>query len=226
MNNTGRTTRLSSKPDVLTPATKTLLKNGGSEHGPEELGALLDSMLRSGVAADGSTSTEKNKEMMARMSQLGPQTPVRCGKRTAASVDADSLEKAMRRTAARNLDDAGKSSFFDAVSSTSIVSNLSSVGLLPGNSEVEIERSVELLRKVDKSRAKLPVKFHDVCVEDDVVLLSPETQLGADFHRGITEGGEDLSDPLFDVPIKMVAPERKPRGGSRVKQIKKKIIFQ
>jgi hypothetical protein len=182
-------------------------------------------MLRSGVTADGRTSAEKNKKMMTQISQLGPQTPARRGKRTATSMDVDSLEKAMRRTAARNLDDVGKSFVFDAVSSTSVVSNLSSVGVLLGNSEVEVERSVDLLRKVDKSRANLPLKSHNICVEDKIDLLSPETQLGADFLRGVTEGGEDLSDPLFDVPIKMVALERKPRRGSRVKQIKKKINF-
>jgi hypothetical protein len=141
------------------------------------------------------------------------------------SMDVDSLEKAMRRTAARNLDDVGKSSVFDAVSSTSVVSNLSSVGVLLGNSMSEVDRSVDLLRKVDKSRANLPLKSHNICVEDKIDLLSPETQLGADFLRGVTEGGGDLSDPLFDVPIKMVALERKPRRGSRVKQIKKKNNF-
>jgi hypothetical protein len=79
--------------------TKMTLKYGGSEHGTEELDALLDSMLRSGVTADRSKSTEKNKKMMAQISQLGPQTPARCRKRTATSMDVDSLEKAMRRTA-------------------------------------------------------------------------------------------------------------------------------
>jgi hypothetical protein len=38
---------------------------------------------------------------------LGPQTPSRCGKRTVTLMDVDSLEKAMQRTAARNLDDVG-----------------------------------------------------------------------------------------------------------------------
>jgi hypothetical protein len=37
--------------------TKTMLKYGGSEHGTEELDALLDSMLRSGVTSDRSKST-------------------------------------------------------------------------------------------------------------------------------------------------------------------------
>jgi hypothetical protein len=87
--------------------TKMILKYVGSENGIEELDALLDSMLRSGVTADRSKSTEKNKKMMTQISQLGPQTPARCGKRTATSMDVDSLEKAMRRTAARNLDDVG-----------------------------------------------------------------------------------------------------------------------
>jgi hypothetical protein len=57
------------------PVTKMMLKYGGSEHGTEELDALLDSMFRSGVTADRSTSTEKNKKMMTQISQLGPQTP-------------------------------------------------------------------------------------------------------------------------------------------------------
>jgi hypothetical protein len=83
------------------PVTKMLLKYGGSEHGTEELDALLDSMLRSGVTADRSKSTQKNKKMMTQILQLGPQTPTCCRKRTATSMDVDSLEKAMRRTAAR-----------------------------------------------------------------------------------------------------------------------------
>jgi hypothetical protein len=70
--------------------TKMMLKYGGSEHGTEEPGAL-DSMLRSGVTADGSTSTEKNKKMMTQISQLGPRTPARRGKRTATLMDVDSL---------------------------------------------------------------------------------------------------------------------------------------
>jgi hypothetical protein len=87
--------------------TKMMLKYGGSEHGTEELNALLDSMLRSGVTSDRSKSTEKNKKMMTKILQLGPQTPTCCRKRTATSVDVDSLQKAMQRTAARNLDDVG-----------------------------------------------------------------------------------------------------------------------
>lgn len=83
-----------------------LAKGGGS--GNETLGGLLDTLLKSGVAADGSSNKDMSSTDMVAM--LSPETSVtgtfvRRSKRRASSTDMDS---AIKRMAIKNLDAEGQ----------------------------------------------------------------------------------------------------------------------
>ena len=74
---------------------------GGAQH----LGDLLDAMLEAGVAADGESKKELGSVMKMAVLSDGELTSVRRSKRNVDMVDVDSLERAERRVAVKNLEE-------------------------------------------------------------------------------------------------------------------------
>jgi ferredoxin-fold anticodon binding domain-containing protein len=78
---------------------------GGITDGAQHLGALLDATIEAGVSADGGSNKELGSVMTMVVLSDGELTLVRRSKRNANVDDVDSLEKAEKRVAVKNLEE-------------------------------------------------------------------------------------------------------------------------
>jgi hypothetical protein len=84
-----------------------------------------------------------------------------------AATDKDTLKKAMRRKAAKNLDFAGmdpppSSSSFISLPTTAISSKLNSIGIRLGNCDNEINVSANVLRHMEYDRLTVSPKSQNI----------------------------------------------------------------
>ncbi|KAL6639694.1 hypothetical protein ACP70R_022516 [Stipagrostis hirtigluma subsp. patula] len=91
----------------LPPPITTAAVGGGAHPDTSSLGGLLDSLLSAGVSADGSCDSELGSANVVAMLATGSSSPMvlRSSKRSAETMDMDSMVKAQKRAAQRNLDD-------------------------------------------------------------------------------------------------------------------------
>ena len=79
--------------------------NGAIADGAQHLGHLLDAMIEAGVAADDGSKNELGSVTKMAVLSDGELTPVRRSKRNADVADVDSLEKAEKKVAVKNLEE-------------------------------------------------------------------------------------------------------------------------
>ena len=128
---------------------------GGIADGAQHLGALLDAMLEAGVSADGGATKELGSVMTLAVLSDGELTPVRRSKRNAGVADVDSLEKAEKRVAIKNLEENegnAKKNSFCSFSNIHIEQNLKGVGISLGDNENLTLESVTLIKEVEKEK--------------------------------------------------------------------------
>jgi hypothetical protein len=205
---------------------------GAIADGAQHLGDPLDAMLEAGVAADGGSKFELGSIMKMAVLSDGEFTPVRCSKRNADSVDVDSLERAERRVAVKNLDEPQgilDVHSFCSFSNVRIEENLGEVGISLGNKDNSILGSVSLIKDVERERLKAPEcsnKFEiDTDFEEDEI--DPDTSTISRLCGDLTEevmddSFADLDGVLVDVPIKVAKSKKKLKLLNRNTASKKK----
>ena len=187
---------------------------GGIADGAQHLGALLDAMLEAGVSADGGATKELGSVMTLAVLSDGELTPVRHSKRNADVADVDSLEKAEKRVAIKNLEENegnAKINSFCSFSNIRIEQNLKGVGISLGDNENLTLGSVTLIKEVEKERMKpsnlLITHDNETDSEEDVIDLS---RLCGDLTEEVMDDNSaGLDGVLVDVPIKVAKSKKK-----------------
>jgi len=139
--------------------------------GAQHLGALLDAMIEAGVTADGGSKKELGSVMTMAIPSDGELTLVRRSKRNAVVADVDSLEKAEKRVAIKNLEETQGKANVNSVCSFSNVrfeQNLGEVGISLGDKENIILGSVALIKDVERDRLKPTNSFNKLEKETDI----------------------------------------------------------
>jgi len=173
----------------------------------------------SGVSTDGSALWKANimpKEMNSgylnktRMLNDGTVSPMRASKRNTSVSDQDSLEKASKLKARKNLDtplDKGKEPktfSFNALDDSSFLATTNSLGVRLGNNEQEIALSIKLFKDLESTRiseAEQRVGNTKIDLDEAVSVSSIDDNLDlealnlicADVSQGLGDGG---CDPL------------------------------
>ena len=116
----------------------------------------------------------------------------------ASVTDEDSMTKAMRRKATRNLDYSGtelNSKSFLSFSPQSIHSKLSSVGVNLGNSKFQVNVSTNVLRHMEFDRLtvipKVSTKLSATYVDEEEAIVTSDGQLLSHLIGEVLEGGLD-----------------------------------
>lgn len=182
-----------------------MVQGGGSANEHESLGSARDSILKSGLAADGSTGDELGStNVVAILSSESEGKLVRRSKRGASSADTDSMTKAMKRTASRNLDNEGQStvltdhasfSVSNSLANHAVISvnnSLAAVGVVLGSSAETVSASVSLTEHVESLTDK-PISTvcgldNSVDEEAELDFLSPLNRLCGDLTDDFYEG--------------------------------------
>ena len=110
-------------------------------------------MLEAGVSADGGATKELGSVMTLAVLSDGELTPVWRSKRNAGVADVDSLEKAEKRVAIKNLEENegnAKINSFCSFSNIRIEQNLKGVGISLGDNKNLALGSVTLIKEVEK----------------------------------------------------------------------------
>jgi hypothetical protein len=139
--------------------------------GAQHLGALLDAMIEAGVTADGAQKKEWGSVMTMAVLSNGELTPVQRSKRNVDVSDVDSLEKAEKRVAIKNLEETQGKTFVNSVCSFSnvqIEKNLEGVGISLGDKDNLILESVTLIKDVEKDRSKPSSLLNKIENETDI----------------------------------------------------------
>lgn len=163
-------------------------------------------------------------------------TPERRSKRTAANSDEDSLQRAARLVAKKNLEEQeGKiyDNSFLSLSVKSITDNYENVGISLGTEVTAVQASVSLIKKVEKDRFNsFPVKttqdsHSDIDIEDSDLELSAINMLCGDLVDDVVD--DDNGDILnrFDNVHTTNNPQKHKSAKSRLgPKAKKHIVFQ
>ena len=130
---------------------------GAFADGAQHLAVLLDAMLGAGVAADGESKKDLGSVMKMAIMSNGELTPVRRSKRNAEVADVDSLQKAERRVAVKNLEEPQGNlnvNSFCSFSNVRIKENLGRVGISLGDKDDLMIGSIALLKNIETGRLK------------------------------------------------------------------------
>ena len=176
-------------------------------------------MLEAGVSADGGATKELGSVMTLAVLSDGELTPVRRSKRNAGVADVDSLEKAEKRVAIKNLEENegnAKINSFCSFSNIRIEQNLKGVGISLGDNENLTLGSVTLIKEVEKERMK-PSNLlitHDNEIDSEEDEIDPDTSTISQLCGDLTEEVMDdnsagLDGVLVDVPIKVAKSKKK-----------------
>ena len=158
---------------------------GGIAYGAQHLGPLLDAMLEARVSADGGAIKELGSVMTLVVLSDGELTPVWRNKRNAGVVDVDSLEKAEKRVAIKNLEENegnAKINSFCSFSNIRIEQNLKGVGISLGDNENLTLGSITLIKEIEKERMK-PSNLlitHDNEIDSEEDEIDPDTSTTID----------------------------------------------
>ena len=138
----------------------------------------------------------------------GTVSPSRSSKRTAATADQDSVDKATKLKAKRNMDttpDKGKEPqpcSFISRDDSSLLNSATSIGVVLGDNEYEILNSLNSLRDLEKFRLSQNKKLVDdnnivlddastVCSNDDGIDLEALNFICSEISEGLGDGGCD-----------------------------------
>jgi hypothetical protein len=192
-------------------------------------------MIESGVAADGGLKKEWGSVMTMAVLSDGELTPVRRSKRNADVADVDSLQKAEKRVAIKNLEETQGETFVNSVCSFSndhIEKNLEGVGISLGDKENLILESVALIKDIERDRSKpsnlLNKNEIETGIEEDEIDLDISTlsRLCGDLTEEVMDDNSaDLDGTLVDVPIKVARIKKKKKSLNKNTAAKKKIVF-
>ena len=154
----------------------------------------------------------------------------------ASAIDEDSLKKAMRRKAARNLDNHGtnlSSKSFLSFSSNSIHSKLSSVGVNLGSSKNQVDVSTKVLRHMEFDRLtvipKVSTGLTATYIDEEEANATSDGQLLSHLIGEVLEGG--LDDDGLSSLYELKASGRKSKSTTnksrkRAKLSKSPTVFQ
>jgi hypothetical protein len=171
----------------------------------------------SGVTSDGSahrmadlmpTKDDSGLFSKSRVQNSGTASPVRASKRNASTSDQDSLEKATKLKARRNLDSSsgkGKGSqppSFSTLDDSAFLARANSLGVVLGNNEQEVSHSINTFRdleflrleKVDQQAAGNSCVLDvasSVCSLEDNLELQTLNLICSEISEGLGDGGCD-----------------------------------
>jgi hypothetical protein len=202
----------------------------GAHHIADLFGAMLDA----GVAADGMSKKELGSVMKMAVLSDGELTTVRRSKRNADAADVDSLEKAERRVAVKNLEEPQGNlnvNSFCSFSNTHIKKNLGGVGISLGNTDDLKIGSIALLKNVETERLRpsMGSNINEKECDSEEEEIVPDTftisRLCGDLTEEVMDDNNaDLDGVLVNVSIK-VAKTKKKKKLNKNTTAKKKIVF-
>jgi hypothetical protein len=190
-------------------------------------------MLEAGVSADGGSKQELGSIMTMAVLSDGELTLVWHSKRNANVADVDSLEKAEKRVAIKNLDVTQGNAKINSVYSFPngrIEQNLGGVGISLGDNENLILWSVDLIKDVERERLKPSIFLtHDIQFdfEEDEIYSDTSTisRLCGDLMEEVMDDNSaGLDRVLVDIPIKVTKSKRKKKPLSKKVAAKKKLF--
>jgi hypothetical protein len=192
---------------------------GAIADGVQHLGHLLDAMIEAGVAADGGSNNELGSVMKMAVLLDGELTLVRRSKRNADLADVNSLERAERRVAVKNLEELQGNLDVHSICSFSnvrIEKNIGGVGISLGNKDNLICGSVSLIKDVEREKLMAPKCFNnfenDIDFEEDEI--DPDTSAISRLYGNLTEevmddNSADLVGVLVNIAIKVAKSKKK-----------------
>ena len=155
----------------------------------------------------GSRNTEKDTRVVQDVGEVTPQntiaagssqfTPLRRSKRREATADEDSIERASRLVAKRNLEvDEGKhySNSILSFSNEHISDNIQNIGISIGKDANAVNSSVLHLKKVEKDRFKLPSTTQN-CQDSHSDIDDSDCEID---HLALDHLCGDLTEELMD----------------------------
>jgi hypothetical protein len=203
--------------------------------GTQHLGALLDAMIEAGVQADGVPEKEWGSVMTMAVLADGELTPVRRSKRNVDVADVDSLEKAEKRVAVKNLEGTQGKPFVNSVcafSNIHIEKNLGGLGITLGDNDVLIQESITFIKDIERDRLTpsnvVNLSENKIDGEEDEIDpdISTLSRLCGDLTEEVMDDNSvDLDWVLVNVPIKVAKSKKKKKPLDKNTVAKKKILF-
>jgi hypothetical protein len=203
--------------------------------GTQHLGALLDAMIEAGVQADGVPEKEWGSVMTMAVLADGELTPVRRSKRNVDVADVDSLEKAEKRVAVKNLEGTQGKPFVNSVcafSNIHIEKNLGGLGITLGDNDVLIQESITFIKDFERDRLTpsnvVNLSENEIDGEEDEIDpdISTLSRLCGDLTEEVMDDNSvDLDGVLVNVPIKVAKSKKKKKPLNKNTAAKKKILF-
>jgi hypothetical protein len=203
----------------------------GAHHIADLFGAMLDA----GVAADGMSKQELGSVMKMKVLSDGELTTVRRSKRNAGVADVDSLEKAERRVAVKNLEEPQGNlnvNSFCSFSITRIKENSGGVGISLGNTDDLKIGFIVLLKNVEieRLRPSMGSNINEKECDSEEEEIDPDTFTISGLYGDLAEevmddNNAELDGVLVNVPIKVEKTKKKKKLLNKNITAKKKIVF-
>jgi hypothetical protein len=145
------------------------------------------------------------------------------------ATDEDTLQKAMRRKAAKNLDFSGmdsSSSSFIPLPTQVLSSKLNSVGISLGKNSSEISVSANVLRRMEFDRLTVSPKSHNIVditeTDDEEAIATLDGQLLSSLVGVVSE--VDFNESMLGSLYELKASGRKSKSASRNKAQKRVAV--